>query len=62
MERRTYTVEDVGRVLGIGRNSMYKAVERGDVRCIRIGKRIVIPKAEVERLLHGGMGSDGQAA
>ena len=44
---------DVGKVLGLGRNSTYAAAERGDLRVIRIGKRLLVPIAEMERLLNG---------
>ena len=56
MERQTLTVSELGRILGIGRNSAYLAVERGEIRSIRLGKRIVIPRAELERLLAGEQG------
>jgi hypothetical protein len=45
---------DPGKILGLGRNSTYAAAERGDVRVIRIGKRLLVPIAEIERLLNGG--------
>jgi len=51
MERQTYSVEQFGRIIGVSRNSAYQAVERGDVRSVRIGKRILIPRKEIERLL-----------
>jgi hypothetical protein len=38
-------------IIGVGRNSVYAAARRGDFRTIRIGKKIVVPKAEVRRLL-----------
>ena len=44
---------DAGTVLGLGRNSTYAAAERGDLRVIRIGKRLLVPIAEIERLLNG---------
>jgi len=53
-ERLTYSVwPDLAEILGLGRNGAYKAVNRGDIRAIRIGRRILIPKAEIERLLGG---------
>ncbi len=51
MESLTYSVEEAARVLGIGRNGAYEAVRRGDIPSIRIGKRYLIPKAALERLL-----------
>jgi hypothetical protein len=55
---------DFASILGVGRNSVYAAAKRGDFRTIRIGKKLVVSKAEVERLLTaGGSGSRaGQTA
>ena len=44
---------DAGEVLGLGRNSTYAAAERGDIRVLRIGKRLLVPVAEIDRLLNG---------
>jgi excisionase family DNA binding protein len=52
-ERQTVSIPEFGRILGVGRNSAYKAVQRGEVRAIKIGGRMVIPRKEVERLLNG---------
>ncbi len=49
----TETVEEVARRLGIGRDLAYRAVRAGDIPSIRIGRRILVPKAELERLLRG---------
>jgi excisionase family DNA binding protein len=47
-----FTVEDLRGLLGgLSRNSIYAALRRGDIPSIRIGKRIIIPKAAVERML-----------
>lgn len=43
-ERRTLTVVEVAEALGVGRQTVYDAIARGDIRCIRIGRRIVIPR------------------
>jgi excisionase family DNA binding protein len=55
MERATLTVEETAQVLGIGRNSAYEAVQRGEIPAIRIGRRLVVPWAALEALLHGAM-------
>ncbi len=51
MERQTVSVPEFSRIVGIGLASAYKAVERGEIKAARIGKRLVIPKTEVERVL-----------
>jgi len=47
----TYSVETAARLLGIGRNQGYEAVRTGELPAIRIGKRILVPRAALERLL-----------
>jgi predicted DNA-binding transcriptional regulator AlpA len=52
--RRTYTIEEVASLLGIGRNAAYSAALRGDVfPVIKIGKRVVVPRAAIDRMLAG---------
>lgn len=51
----TYTVEEVARKLGICRNSAYAAVESGDIPSVRIGRRRLVPRAALERLLAGAV-------
>jgi len=49
----TLTVEQAGRELGISRNSAYEAAKRGDIPTIRIGRRILVPRLALERMLAG---------
>ena len=51
LQRRTYTVVEVARILGIGRTAAYEAARTGDLPSVRIGRRILVPKAALERLL-----------
>jgi len=55
-QRLTTTVEEAAVVLGISRATAYDAVARGEIPCIRIGRRILIPKVALERLLEGAGG------
>lgn len=52
-ERRTIDVPEAGRILGLSRNAAYDAAARGEIPTIRIGKRLLVPKAALERLLNG---------
>ena len=47
----TVTVREAAKLLGIGRNLTYEAVKRGEIPSIRIGERILIPRAGIQRLL-----------
>ena len=53
-DSRTYDIEEAGRLLGIGRNQAYEAAHRGDFPTIRIGRRLLVPKAALDRLLENG--------
>ena len=53
MERETLTVEQAAKVLGIGRGTAYEAVRAGELPAIRIGKRLVVPRQAIDRLLAG---------
>ncbi|WP_336488831.1 excisionase family DNA-binding protein [Methylobacterium nigriterrae] len=50
-ERRTITVEEAGRRLGVSRGSAYEAVRRGEIPTIRIGRLLLVPLPAFERLL-----------
>lgn len=50
-QRLTLTVEESARILGISRATAYEAVARGEIPCIRIGRRILVPIAGLNRLL-----------
>jgi excisionase family DNA binding protein len=49
--RLTYSVEEAAKLLGIGRNQAYEAARTGKLPSIRIGKRILVPRAALDRLL-----------
>ena len=50
-DRRTYTVDEVARLLGVSRGVAYEAVRTGEIRSLTIGRRIVIPPSAVAELL-----------
>lgn len=53
VQRLTLTVEEAASALGISRSFAYEAVSRGDIPCIRIGKRILVPKVALDKMLSG---------
>jgi excisionase family DNA binding protein len=54
IERQTVTVEEAATILGVGRNKAYEAARSGEIPTIRIGKRLLVPVASLERLLAVG--------
>lgn len=49
-----YTVTQTAALLGISRTHAYELVSRGDLAHVRLGRRIVVPRHTVERLLDVG--------
>jgi excisionase family DNA binding protein len=50
-DRLTLTVEEAAATLGISRASAYEAVRRGEIPAIRIGRRVLVPRVALDRLL-----------
>jgi excisionase family DNA binding protein len=50
-DRRTYTIDEACKILRIGRNAGYEAAKRGQIPTIRIGRRLLVPRAALDRLL-----------
>ncbi len=50
-ERRVVTVNETAVMLGISRGAAYEAVRRKEIPTIRIGRRLLVPLAALERML-----------
>ena len=46
--KRTYTVGEIAKILGIGRTSAYKLIRSGQFQTVRIGSAIRISKASFD--------------
>ena len=50
-EQVTYSIPEVAKLLSISVPHAYKVVREGLVPSLRLGKRVVIPKAALDKLL-----------
>jgi len=50
-ERVTFTVEETAKLLGIGRQLAYDRVNTGEIPVIKIGRRLLVPRSALEKLL-----------
>ncbi len=51
VERQAYSIPEFATIFGIPVRTGYAAAQRGDIKTIRFGSRIVVPATEVQRLL-----------
>lgn len=56
----TISVERAGAILGVSRRSAYRAVARGQIPAIRVGRRLLVPTAQLLGLL--GLAAEVDAA
>ena len=61
MEKQVFTVEEVAARLRIGRGTAYDAVRRGEIPVIRIGRRLLVPRAALARMLAAATDHDNKA-
>ena len=47
----TYSVEEVAKLLGLSRSLTYAAVKTGELPSIQVGRRILIPRVALTRML-----------
>ena len=50
-ERLALTVEEAGALLGISRDLAYDLVNRGELPSLRLGRRLIVPRRALERLV-----------
>ena len=49
--RLTITIDEAARLLGIGRDLTYTLARTGELRTVRLGRRILVPRNAVRELL-----------
>ena len=49
--RLTVSVPEAARLLGVSRMTAYSAIREGVIPSLRIGRRVLVPRAALDRLL-----------
>lgn len=52
-DRETVTIEEAATRLGVSVRGAYRAAKSGQLPTIRIGRRLLVPRAALERMLAG---------
>lgn len=47
----TVSIPEAAMLLGISKNLAYEAAERGEIPTVKIGRRVLVPRAGLHRLL-----------
>ena len=55
--RLTITVPEAGELLGLGRAAAYEAARSGQLPVLRIGHRLLVPIAQLEKLVGAPAGT-----
>jgi excisionase family DNA binding protein len=53
MQAKTITVTQASELLGVSRNAAYQAARAGEIPVIRIGRRLLVPRVALGRMLEG---------
>lgn len=53
VEKSTLTICEAAKILGVSRGLAYQLAREGKIPVIRLGKRIVVPKLSLQKLLSG---------
>ena len=56
---QTVSVDQAAIALGIGRGTAYRAAHDGTLPTVRIGRRLLVPRVALERLLAGESANEG---
>lgn len=54
-----YTVEEAGRLLRLSRGTAYEAARNGTIPTIKCGRRVLVPRVQLEAMLAGKPNGDG---
>jgi excisionase family DNA binding protein len=56
--RKPLTIPEVAKRLGVSRSLAYEAARRGEIPAIRIGKRVLVPAAALDKMLCEAAGAN----
>lgn len=50
----TCTIDEAAKLMGVSRSTMYEAARTAQIFTIRLGRRVLVPRAAIEKMLNGG--------
>lgn len=55
LDKKTVTVKEAAKLLGVGINNAYELTASGRLRSVKIGRRVVVPVRELDAFLEREM-------
>lgn len=46
-----YTIREAGDIISVSRSTFYNLMRKGDIRTIKVGRRVIIAHSELERFI-----------
>jgi excisionase family DNA binding protein len=59
-EKAAYSKAELAAQLGVSKDSVNRAIKRGEIKIVRFGRRVLIPCDQLARLLCQEQGCGGQ--
>lgn len=54
-DRIAYSPREIIKKTGLSRNTIYRAIKNGQIKSVRVGTRILIPKWAIEEVMNHGL-------
>ncbi len=51
-QKMTYSIEEVANIIGISRGLAYQMARTGQIPVVRFGRRMLVPKTALEKILN----------
>ena len=58
MDRGLVSARQAAQTLGVSVDTIRRLIEAGDLKAVRIRTRLLLPRAEIERVVRDGTGGD----
>jgi excisionase family DNA binding protein len=49
--RYAYSLDETARAINLSRSSLYELIDSGELKTVKLGRRRLVPRAELERIL-----------
>ncbi|ADQ04380.1 DNA binding domain protein, excisionase family [Caldicellulosiruptor owensensis OL] len=53
--KKAYTVQEAAKILSLGKTTVYELIRQNKIKCIYIGKKIIIPQKAIDEFIEQNM-------